>query len=298
MNVICSLVLVAALMPSGKQEQQRPPAATASARTPDQPPKADPKSDVNAAYVIGSEDVLNIYVFDEPDLNQSTKYRVDADGMVTFALVGRVPAAGLTIRQFQDQLIAKLAEGYIRNPQLRVDVESYRSQNVYVSGEVRSPGKVPMSGPTMSLIEALALAGSPTAQASAELIVVHPKKARQGETLPDDDADALRTKVNIKDLQIGKAGLGIMLQAGDTVFVPKAQLIYISGMVRNAGSYVLDPGMTVQQALALAGGLNERGSDRRITIARMVNSQRVVLKVKLTDVVQPNDTIEVGQRLF
>ena len=150
----------------------------------------------------------------------------------------------------------------------------------------------------MSLIEALALAGSPTAQASAELIVVHPKKARQGETLPDDDADALRTKVNIKDLQIGKAGLGIMLQAGDTVFVPKAQLIYISGMVRNAGSYVLDPGMTVQQALALAGGLNDRGSDRRITIARMVNNERVVLKVKLTDIVQPNDTIEVGQRLF
>jgi polysaccharide export outer membrane protein len=149
----------------------------------------------------------------------------------------------------------------------------------------------------MSLIEALALAGSPTAQASAELIVVHPKKARQGETLPDD-VDAQRTKVNIKDLQIGKAGLGIMLQAGDTVFVPKAQLIYISGMVRNAGSYVLDPGMTVQQALALAGGLNDRGSDRRITIARMVNNIRIVLKVKLTDIVQPNDTIEVGQRLF
>jgi polysaccharide biosynthesis/export protein len=261
------------------------------------PPKVDAKPDAIAAYVIGVDDVLNIYVFDEADLNQSTKYRVDADGMVTFALVGRVPAAGLTIRQFQDQLIAKLAAGYIRNPQLRVDVESYRSQNVYVSGEVRSPGKVPMSGPTMSLIEALALAGSPTAQASAELIVVHPKKARQGETLPDD-ADAQRTKVNIKDLQIGKAGLAIMLQAGDTVFVPKAQLIYISGMVRNAGSYVLDPGMTVQQALALAGGLNDRGSDRRITIARIVNSLRVVLKVKLTDIVQPNDTIEVGQRLF
>jgi polysaccharide biosynthesis/export protein len=265
-----------------------------------QPPsKPDAKPDANSAYVIGSDDVLNIYVFDEPDLNQSTKYRVDADGMVTFALVGRVPAAGLTISEFQDRLIAKLAEGYIRNPQLRVDVETYKSQNVYVSGEVRSPGKVPMSGPTMPLIEALALAGSPTAQASSELIVVHPKKAKPGQpTLPDDDADAERTKVNIKDLQIGKAGLGIMLQAGDTVFVPKAQLIYISGMVRNSGSYVLDPGMTVQQAIALAGGMNDRGSDRRITIARMVNNTRVVLKVKLTDIVQANDTIDVGQRLF
>jgi polysaccharide biosynthesis/export protein len=295
MNLISSILLALALMPG----LQAPQPQTAPLRPPsNQPPRPDPKTDASSAYVIGAEDVLNIYVFDEPDLNLSTKYRVDADGMVTFALVGRVPAGGLTIRQFQDQLIAKLAEGYIRNPQLRVDVESYRSQNVYVSGEVRSPGKVPMSGPTMSLIEALALAGSPTAQASAELIVVHPQKAAQGATLPEDDADAQRTKVNIKDLQIGKAGLGIMLQAGDTVFVPKAQLIYISGMVRNAGSYVLDPGMTVQQALALAGGLNDRGSDRRITIARMVNNLRVVLKVKLTDTVQPNDTIEVGQRLF
>jgi polysaccharide biosynthesis/export protein len=289
------LVLLATSFPS----PQQPPPSQAPAAGRQQPPPPREEKDQISAYVIGSDDVLNIYVFDEPDLNQSTKYRVDADGMVTFALVGRVRAAGRTVREFQDDLIARLAQGYIRNPQLRVDVESYRSQNVYVSGEVRSPGKVPMSGPTMTLVEALALAGSPTAQASAELIVVHPKKAKAGEpTLPDEDADAERTKVNIKDLQIGKAGLGIVLQAGDTVFVPKAQLIYISGMVRNSGSYVLDPGMTVQQAIALAGGMNDRGSDRRITVARMINNKRVVLKVKLTDIVQANDTIDVGQRLF
>jgi len=289
------LVLLAPSFPSSQQ----PPPSQAPAAGRQQPPPPREEKDQISAYVIGSDDVLNIYVFDEPDLNQSTKYRVDADGMVTFALVGRVRAAGRTVREFQDDLIARLAQGYIRNPQLRVDVESYRSQNVYVSGEVRSPGKVPMSGPTMTLVEALALAGSPTAQASAELIVVHPKKAKSGEpTLPDEDADAVRTKVNIKDLQIGKAGLGIVLQAGDTVFVPKAQLIYISGMVRNSGSYVLDPGMTVQQAIALAGGMNDRGSDRRITVARMINNKRVVLKVKLTDIVQANDTIDVGQRLF
>jgi len=289
------LVLLATSFPS----PQQPPPSQAPAAGRQQPPPTREEKDQISAYVIGSDDVLNIYVFDEPDLNQSTKYRVDADGMVTFALVGRVRAAGRTVREFQDDLIARLAQGYIRNPQLRVDVESYRSQNVYVSGEVRSPGKVPMSGPTMTLVEALALAGSPTAQASAELIVVHPKKAKSGEpTLPDEDADAVRTKVNIKDLQIGKAGLGIVLQAGDTVFVPKAQLIYISGMVRNSGSYVLDPGMTVQQAIALAGGMNDRGSDRRITVARMINNKRVVLKVKLTDIVQANDTIDVGQRLF
>jgi polysaccharide export outer membrane protein len=151
----------------------------------------------------------------------------------------------------------------------------------------------------MSLIEALALAGSPTVAASSELIVVHPKKAKAGAaTLPDEDADAERTRVNIKDLQVGKAGMAISLQDGDTIFVPKAQQIYITGQVRNPGSYVLDPGMTLLQALALAGGITDRGSDRRIKIIRIVNNKRSEIDAKMTDIIQPNDTVEVGQRFF
>jgi polysaccharide export outer membrane protein len=288
-SLIIALGLLSAATPSGAQ-----PAAPQS---PTRVQKNDARGDA-ATYVIGPDDILSIYVFDEPDLNQTQKYRVDSDGMVTFPLVGRVGAAGLTLREFQDRLIARLAEGYIKNPQLRVDVDSYKSQYVYVSGEVRTPTKVPMSGPTISLIDALTMAGSPTAQASNELIVVHPKKARPGQQTSPDDADAVRTKVNIKDLEIGKAGLDIQLQAGDTVFVPKAQMIYITGMVKNTGTFVLDPGMNVQQALALAGGLTDRGSDRRISISRMVDNTLVTIKAKLTDIVQPGDTILVGQRLF
>ena len=69
-------------------------------------------------------------------------------------------------------------------------------------------------------------------------------------------------------------------------------------MVRNGGYYVLDPGMTIQQAIALAGGLNERGSDRRITVTRLVNGKLVELKVDLADKVQPNDVINVPTRFF
>src|SRR6478736_3283185 len=98
MKLIASLLVAAALMPGATSQQPPPPPAAAPPPRPAaERAKPDAKSDVNGAYVIGSEDVLNIYVFDEPELNQSTKYRVDADGMVTFALVGRVRAAGLTI---------------------------------------------------------------------------------------------------------------------------------------------------------------------------------------------------------
>jgi polysaccharide export outer membrane protein len=300
MNLLLSLVTLFTVLPvdhalvgRAAAVSDRPGQGKASAT---QSPPGARGDDAKTEYTINAQDILNVQVFDEPDL--STKYRVEADGMITFPLIGRVPASGLTLREFQDRLRASLAAGYIKNPQVRVDIDAYKSQSVYVIGEVRSPGKIAIAG-TMSLIEALALAGSPTVAASSELIVVHPKKAKPGAaTLPDEDADADRTRVNIKDLQVGKAGLDIALQDGDTIFVPKAQQIYITGQVRNPGSYVLDPGMTLLQALALAGGISDRGSDRRIKIIRIVNNKRSEVDAKMTDIIQANDTIEVGQRFF
>lgn len=261
--------------------------------TPEPPSQAAP---VQAGYIIGAQDLLTITVFNEQDL--TNKYRVDSDGMVTFPLIGRVPAAGLTLVELQDRIQSALASGYIRNPQVRVEIDQYKSQSVYVIGEVRSPGKITMTG-EMKLIEALALAGSPTASASNELIVVHPKKPRPAgaATLPGED-DAVTTRVNIKDLQVGKAGQDVVLQDGDTLFVPKAQTFYITGQVRNPGSYVLDPGMTVLQAISLAGGLNDRGSDRGIKAIRVVDGKRKEVDVELADPVQANDTIQVRQRFF
>ncbi len=301
MHLLISLLVAftfGAQSPAPRAPKAPPP--TAPQPTP-QP--AAPQTPVASAstgspsYTIGPQDLLTITVFDEPDL--TNKYRVDSDGMVTFPLVGRVPASGLTLPELQDRLVKQLSAGFIRNPQVRVEIEQYKSQSVYVIGEVRSPGKITMTG-TMSLIEALALAGSPTTAASSELIVVHPKKAQPAgtATLPYEDADAERTRVNIKDLQVGRVGQDILLQDGDTIFVPKAQTFYITGQVRNPGSYVLDPGMTVLQAISLAGGLNDRGSDRGMKIERIVGGKRIIIDVKLTDVVQPGDTIEVRQRFF
>ena len=292
MNLLLSLLLAFHLAP-------QPPAPQASLQPPETAPRPQaPAVNVNVnGYVIGSQDQLKITVFDEPDL--STNYRVDTDGMITFPLIGRVPASGLTLNEFQDRLIARLAAGYIRNPQVRVEIDQYKSQSVFVIGEVRTPGKMVMTG-TMSLIEALAMAGSPTTAASNELVVVHPRRptAEGSPTLPEDDRDAETTRVNIKDLQVGKAGQNIVLQDGDTIYVPKAQTFYITGQVRNPGSYVLDPGMTVLQAVSLAGGLTDRGSDRGIKIIRIVDSKREEIDVKEADNVLPNDTIQIRQKFF
>jgi polysaccharide biosynthesis/export protein len=245
-------------------------------------------------YVIGPQDLLRITVFDEPDLTNT--YRVDPDGFITFPLISRIAAGNLTIGEFQDRLRSTLSNGYIRNPQVRVEVDQFKSQQVYVIGEVRSPGKIAMTG-SLNLLEALALAGSPTAAASNEIVVAHPKRPSASGAMPDEkDADIVR--VSLKDLQLGKAGQDLTLRDGDIINVPKALSFYITGQVRNPGSLIWEAGMTLQQALALAGGLTDRGSTRGITASRLVNGKLVDVGLKLSDKVLANDTITVRQRFF
>src|SRR6187401_1980400 len=85
-------------------------------------------------YVIGPQDVLTIQVFDQADLGG--KYAVETDGTFSFPLIGRITAAGLTLRKFEMELKKKLSDGYFRNPQVTVAIEQYRSQRVFVMGEV------------------------------------------------------------------------------------------------------------------------------------------------------------------
>ena len=128
--------------------------------------------------MIGPQDKLSIIVTDEAEL--TGKYRVDTDGTISMPYLGRVPVAGLTLADAQDKITAMLKAGYIRNPQVRIEVDQFKARSVFVSGEVRTPGKVTLPGTTMSLLEALALAGSPTPNASNEVLVMHPPKPGAG----------------------------------------------------------------------------------------------------------------------
>ena len=281
MNVLISLFVATLLM-------QRAPVAA----PPVKPPVAAPAPAAQdgpspAKYQIGAQDLLKVTVLDEAELSQV--YRVDSDGTITFPYIGRIAAAGMTLPALQDRLRSRLAEGYIKNPQVRVEIESYKSQSIMVSGEVRQPGKFPMTG-QMSVLEALAQAGSPMPTASNELTIARKKPGAEAA-----DSDLLR--INWKELQLGR-GTDVAVLDGDILNVPKAQTFYMTGQIRNPGILVLDPGMTVQQAIATAGGLSDRGSDRRITASRLVKGKLVDVSLKMEDKIQPNDVISIGQRLF
>ena len=90
-----------------------------------------------------------------------------------------------------------------------------------------------------------------------------------------------------------------VLRDGDTIFIPRAESVYVFGQVKNPGAYVLQQRNTsVLQALSLAGGVTDRGSTGRIQIIRIVNGEKKEIGVKLADIVKPGDTIVVREKFF
>ena len=248
-------------------------------------------------YMLGPQDVVTIAVYEQADL--SGKFAIEADGTFSFPLIGRIKAGGLTLRGLEIELKKRLADGFFKNPQVSVAVEQYRSQRIFIVGEVRSPGTYPLTG-DMTLIEAIARAGSATPAASGEVLIVRAAGGKIPRTpvLPSQEDASEVVRVNLNELQNGALSKNVRLHDGDTVFVPRAESIYVFGQVKNPGAYTIQQSMTVLQALSLAGGLTDRGSEGRIKIIRIVDGQKKELKVKLTDLVKSGDTIMVPERFF
>jgi polysaccharide biosynthesis/export protein len=247
-------------------------------------------------YIVGAQDVLKVTVFGVAELTRDVT--VDTDGTFDFPLIGRVKAAGLTVRAIETELKARLSKGFLVNPTVTVDVGAYRSQTVYVLGEVRDPGRKTLAG-NASIMSAVAEAGFTTNAGSYVIISHRPagSGSTEGPVLPTDTG-AAQIRVNRKDLEMGRA-MNVRLQDGDTIFVPKAETFFISGFVRSPGSFAIDGDLNVLQALALAGGATDQAAQNRITIDRVIDGKLTHVKItSLTDPVKPGDTIIVPRRFF
>lgn len=246
-----------------------------------------------ANYIIGAQDVLSITVLEDDKLNG--KYAVEADGSFSFPLIGRIQAGGMTIRDFEALLKAKLKDGFFVNPQVSVAVEQYRSQRVFVTGEVRSPGMIPLTG-GMTLVEALTRAGGVSGNsASGEVAIVRQKQPGKAGSKDGDEP----IRVSLRGLEAGGRTGNIELQDGDTIYVLRAESLYVFGEVNNPGAHSVREDMTVLQALALAGGATPDAALNRIRIIRMEKGVRKeIKKVKLSDLVMAGDTIIVPERYF
>jgi polysaccharide export outer membrane protein len=215
---------------------------------------------------------------------------------VTFPLVGRVQAAGLTAEQLAIELRRRLQDGFFKDPQVRIEIE--RTRRVFVFGGVSTPGMYQMTE-NMTLMEVLARSGYVGA---SEAIIVRVKGAR-APAMPDENgAEVIRINLREfeKDLENGQLSRNVVLVDGDTIYVPRfdPNRVYVSGQVRTPGGYSVADKTTVFQALALAGGPTERASLGRVQIMRLVNGKQTTIKARLEDVVRPGDTIIVPERYF
>jgi polysaccharide biosynthesis/export protein len=245
---------------------------------------------VGTDYIVGPQDVLSVRIYGEDKL--SGRIRIDNDGSFPFEYLGRVKAEGLTTAQIETYLAKALGDGYLRNPQVSVEVMEYRSQSVFVTGEVRSPNKYMLPG-NSTLMDVLTLAGSVTQNAGNWVQITH---VRQGaEVLGPAVSTDYDLRVNLRDIQTGKAQ-NVKMSDGDTIFVPKAERVWVVGQVRNPQGVVHEEGMTVFEAIAAAGGITEKGSNTRIEIVRIEKGQRKSIDARQTDVLKPGDQVNVRTR--
>lgn len=265
-------------------------------------------------------DLIDVVVLGQPSL--SADFAVDKDGAISFPLLGTVEVAGLTPAGIAAKLQALLGAGYIKRPEVSVRVKEYRSRPVLVLGEVARPGVVSLTE-DRSLLTVLADAGGLTGDAGHELLVA---RAPEGsENLAIDRflsvpvvpglTDAIRTlepdqlppgaipgsdvfRASFRELVKGNPEHNLILEGGDLVYVPHAAQVFVTGYAARPGTFKYLDGMTVQDLLQLVGGAGDRGSLKRLKIIRFEAGKRREIKAELTDLLEPGDTLNIGERFF
>jgi len=247
-----------------------------------------PTTEPGPTLALGPGDVVNIQVYGRPELS-STSYVAD-DGTLQMPLAGAVQVSGLSPAEASQRLADALKAGkFLVNPQVSIILSQFRSQQVSVLGDVRSPARFPVEART-TVFDLLALAGGITESGADVIYLLRPDKAGHVSRYP----------IDLKGLtDSGRPIPTITLRGGDTVFVPRAEQFYISGEVAAPNMYRIEPGMTVLQAMSRGGGVTPRGSENRVEIRRRLPDNRyVTVTPQLTDPVLPNDVIRVKERIF
>src|SRR5262245_39881105 len=282
---------------------QAPPASAppAPGPAPAPPPAAGDIRPAGAAgqdYRVGPGDVLRVTVYGHEDLTQTVT--IQPDGSFVFPLLGTIQVVRATPSELAQHLTERLGKGLIRDPKVSVVVQDFRSQVVFAVGEVTRPGPYPLAGDA-TVVEILARAGPLSPSAGTEVVVVRPKRQVDKPLLPEDvsgpgEAGVLR--VEMRELRAGRLEKNLRLKANDTVFVPEATRVFVSGEVRNPGAFPFASGLTIRQAIALAGGFTVDASTKNARVVRDVEGRSETLKMKLDERIQPGDTIVVKAKLF
>jgi polysaccharide export outer membrane protein len=255
--------------------------------------------------MLGVGDTVRVTVFQNPDL--TTETRITDAGTISFPMIGEVPLAGLTPTAAEGRIAQMLEQGkFVLKPQVNLNVTKLRSRQVTVLGQVAKPGRYPLEDPSLSVIDAIAIAGGivQTGDDKDAVIVGHDGNTRMVNISFDGAAKNAFAGNAERSAFVGTAKSGdlasnVQLDSGDTVYVQRAPVFYIYGEVQKAGAYRLEPVMTVMQAIAVGGGITPRGTERGLKIRRKETDGNIrTIDAKLTDRLVADDVVYVAESLF
>lgn len=239
---------------------------------------AAPATVLNEGYVLGPGDIIEVSVLGREEFKP--RVQVQADGTVQLPYLRSVRAENMTVLRFRDQITRLLRDGgYYTDPVVNVSVASYASRYVTVLGEFGTPGLLPVDR-NYRVSEILARAGGAKLSGADDIILTR--------------ADGQQATLPIAQVASGGLEQDPFVQPGDKLYIATAPNFYIYGQVAAPGAFKVERGMTIRQALARGGGLNDRGSSKRISVFR--NGQKI--QVDLDMPVAAFDTIVVGERFF
>lgn len=226
-------------------------------------------SDDDDRYRVGAGDVLDIRVFDHPELSRET-VRVDQRGFIRFPLIeGDLQAACLTESEIADAITGHLAK-YIREPHVDVYIHEFQSRPVAVIGSVDSPGRFILQR-RIRLLELLTFAGGTKQDAGQTLMIVRSTYATgckiADEANPGSDIDGI-ISYKLSDVLSAVPGANPYINPGDTINIPKAAEAYVVGNVYRPMAIPLTEPTSVSRAVAMAGGAQRLSKMDKVRIIR------------------------------
>lgn len=231
-----------------------------------------------AAGPIGAGDLLEVSVFDTPEL--SGKLRVSNLGDVSFPLIGPLHLQGMTVEQAGSLVREKLMAGnFVSNPQVTIFTAEYATQGVTVTGEVHKPGVYPAFG-DHRLLDYLSLAEGLTQLAGTTITITHAGHPNQAENVKVTGGASPTPENNP------------LILPGDTVFVERTGIVYVVGEVARPGGFPMDhdESLTVLQAVALAQGMNYTAAKGSAKVIRTTLQGRVEIPVNLKKIMASKAT--------